>query len=135
MQKSIDLYMTPCYTINKLRDNKYLTYYHINKPIKRKEVIIMTTTNKTTNIKEVIKEIKEYQAMQEELKKQINELKEEAIEWLDENEIDEILTDEGKITYREVISKRFNSTQFKKDFADIYDEYTTQTSNMRFTCK
>ena len=93
------------------------------------------TTNTTTNIKDVIKEIKEYQAMQDELKKQINELKEEAIEWLDENELDEILTDEGKITYREVISKRFNSTAFKKDFADIYDEYTTQTSHMRFTCK
>lgn len=93
------------------------------------------TTNTTTNIKDVIKEIKEYQAMQDELKKQINELKEEAIEWLDENELDEILTDEGKITYREVISKRFNSTAFKKDFADIYDEYTTQTSNMRLTCK
>lgn len=95
----------------------------------------MTPTTNTTNIKDVIKEIKEYQAMQDELKKQINELKEEAIEWLDENELDEILTDEGKITYREVISKRFNSTAFKKDFADIYDEYTTQTSNMRFTCK
>ena len=95
----------------------------------------MTKTTNTTNIKEVIKEIKEYQAMQDELKKQINELKEEAIEWLDENELDEILTDEGKITYREVISKRFNSTAFKKDFADIYDEYTTKTSNMRFTCK
>lgn len=95
----------------------------------------MSKTTNTTNIKDVIREIKEYQAMQDELKKQINELKEEAIEWLDENEVDEILTDEGKITYREVISKRFNSTAFKKDFADIYDEYTTQTSNMRFTCK
>ena len=95
----------------------------------------MTPTTNTTNIKDVIKEIKEYQAMQDELKKQINELKEEAIEWLDENELDEILTDEGKITYREVISKRFNSTAFKKDFADIYDEYTTKTSNMIFTCK
>lgn len=95
----------------------------------------MTPTTNTTNIKDVIKEIKEYQAMQDELKKQINELKEEAIEWLDENELDEILTDEGKITYREVISKRFNSTAFNKDFADIYDEYTTKTSNMRFTCK
>ena len=95
----------------------------------------MTPTTNTTNIKDVIKEIKEYQAMQDELKKQINELKEEAIEWLDENQLDEILTDEGKITYREVISKRFNSTAFKKDFADIYDEYTTKTSNMRFTCK
>lgn len=95
----------------------------------------MAKTTNTTSIKDVIKEIKEYQAMQDELKKQIDELKEEAIEWLDENELDEILTDEGKITYREVISKRFNSTAFKKDFADIYDEYTTQTSNMRFTCK
>lgn len=94
-----------------------------------------TTNTTATNIKDVIKEIKEYQAMQDELKKQIDELKEEAIEWLDENELDEILTDEGKITYREVISKRFNSTAFKKDFADIYDEYTTKTSNMRFTCK
>lgn len=74
----------------------------------------MTPTTNTTNIKDVIKEIKEYQAMQDELKKQINELKEEAIEWLDENELDEILTDEGKITYREVISKRFNSTAFKR---------------------
>lgn len=90
---------------------------------------------KAININETIKAIKEYQAMQDELKQQINELKAEAIEWLDENELDEILTDEGKITYREVISKRFNSTAFKKDFADIYDEYTTQTSNMRFTCK
>ena len=95
----------------------------------------MSKTTNTPNIKDVIKEIKEYQAMQDELKKQIDELKEEAIEWLDENELDEILTDEGKITYREVISKRFNSTAFKKDFADIYDEYTTKTSNMRFTCK
>lgn len=95
----------------------------------------MSKTTNTTNIKDVIKEIKEYQSMQDELKKQIDELKEEAIEWLDENELDEILTDEGKITYREVISKRFNSTAFKKDFADIYDEYTTKTSNMRFTCK
>lgn len=127
--------MVPCYTINKLRDNKNLTYYHNKQTNKRKEVIIMTKTTNTANIKDVIKEIKEYQAMQDELKKQINELKEEAIEWLDENELDEILTDEGKITYREVISKRFNSTAFKKDFADIYDEYTTQTSNMRFTCK
>ena len=32
------------------------------------------TTNTPTNIKDVIKEIKEYQAMQDELKKQINEL-------------------------------------------------------------
>lgn len=76
----------------------------------------MTPTTNTTNIKDVIREIKEYQAMQDELKKQINELKEEAIEWLDENELDEILTDEGKITYREVISKKIQLNCFQKGF-------------------
>ena len=69
---------------------------------------------KTTNINEVIKEIKEYQDMQEALKVEIEKLKAEAIEYLNENEIDEYLCDEGKVTYREVLSNRFASTEFKK---------------------
>ena len=89
---------------------------------------------KTTNINEVIKEIKEYQAMQDELKRQIEALKAEAVEYLERNEIDEYMCDEGKVTYREVISSRFDSTSFKKDFADVYAEYSRKTSSMRFTC-
>ena len=89
---------------------------------------------KTTNINEVIKEIKEYQAMQDELKRQIEALKQEAVEYLESNEIDEYTCDEGKVTYREVISNRFDSTSFKKEFADIYAEYSKKTSSMRFTC-
>ena len=89
---------------------------------------------KTTNINEVIKEIKEYQAMQDELKRQIEALKAEAVEYLESHEIDEYMCDEGKVTYREFISSRFDSTSFKKDFADVYAEYTRKTSNMRFTC-
>lgn len=42
---------------------------------------------KTTNINAVIKEIKEYQQMQKDLEKQIDELKAEAIEYLNENEL------------------------------------------------
>ncbi len=86
------------------------------------------------NIISVIKEIKEYQKIQEELKAEIEKLKVEAIEYLNENAIDEYLCEDGKITYREVISNRFDSTSFKKDFLDIYKEYTKKTSSMRFTC-
>lgn len=43
----------------------------------------------TTNINEVIKELKEYQDMQDALKVEIEKLKAEAIEYLDQNEIDE----------------------------------------------
>lgn len=89
---------------------------------------------KNTNINEVIKEIKEYQAMQNQLKEELEKLKAEAIEYLNDNEIDEYMSDEGKVTYREVISNRFDSTSFKKDFGDVYKEYTKKTSSMRFTC-
>lgn len=86
------------------------------------------------SINEVIKEYKEYSELLEEAKKQLEVLKAQAVDYLNENEIDEVLTDEGKITYREVISKRFDSTSFKKDFADIYAEYQRTSSSMRFTC-
>lgn len=89
---------------------------------------------KETNIKRVISEIKEYQAMQDELKRQIDLLKNEAIEYLEEHEIDEYLCEEGKVTYREVISNRFASTEFKKVHEDLYKAFTKKTSSMRFTC-
>ena len=88
----------------------------------------------TTNINEVIKEIKEYQDMQEALKIAIEKLKAEAIEYLNENEIDEYMCEDGKVTYREVISNRFASTEFKKVHADLYEAFTKKTSSMRFTC-
>ena len=88
----------------------------------------------TTNINEVIKEIKEYQDMQEALKVEIEKLKAEAIEYLDQNEIDEYTCTDGKVTYREVISNRFASTEFKKVHADLYEAFTKKTSSMRFTC-
>lgn len=89
---------------------------------------------KNSNINEVIREIKEYQKMQEDLKAEIEKLKSEAIEYLDSNELDEYLCDDGKITYREVISNRFASTEFKKVHADLYEAFTKKTSSMRFTC-
>lgn len=86
------------------------------------------------SINEVIKEYKEYAELLEETKKQLEALKDEAIQYMSDNEVDEVLTTEGKVTYREVISKRFDSTAFKKDFADVYAEYTKPSSSMRFTC-
>lgn len=75
---------------------------------------------KTTNINEVIKELKEYQDMQESLKAEIEKLKAEAIEYLNENEIDEYINDNGtKVTYREVVSNRLPVLNLKK-FMLIY---------------
>lgn len=88
----------------------------------------------TTNMNEVIREIKEYNEMKKELDAQIEELKKQAIEYMSANGTDEVVTDSGKCTYRERISKRFATTEFKKLHKDLYDAFTTQTSAMYFTC-
>lgn len=92
----------------------------------------MNDTNKTMT--EIIREIREYQQMQDDLKTEVERLKAEAIDILQANGVDEFITDAGKVTYREVISNRFQTTEFKKAFADLYKTFTKPTSCMKFTC-
>ena len=96
---------------------------------KKEEVSIMTK-----RMNEIVKEYKEYAEMVEALKKEMDQLKEEAIEIMGEAHIDEFTCDEGKITYREVLTKRFASTEFKKLHLALYEAFLKQTSSMRFTC-
>ena len=89
---------------------------------------------KNHEINEIIRQIKEYQDLQEQIKAELELLKAEAIEYLNDEGIDEVLTDAGKITFREVISNRFDSTAFKRVHADLFAAFSKKTSNMRFTC-
>lgn len=85
-------------------------------------------------INATMKELAEYTALAADLKVQIESLQDEIKGYMAENGIDEVLAEDGtKAVWREVVSSRFNSTQFKKDFLDIYKAYTTQTSYKRFT--
>ena len=90
--------------------------------------------NNNHEINEIIRQIKEYQELQDQVKTQLEALKAEAIDYLNDENVDEILTDEGKITYREVISNRFDSTAFKRVHADLFASFSKKTSIMRFTC-
>ena len=90
--------------------------------------------NNKHEINEIIRQIKEYQDLQEQVKAELELLKAEAIDYLNENEIDEVLTDSGKITFREVISNRFDSTAFKRVHDDLYKAFCKQTTSTRFTC-
>lgn len=92
-------------------------------------------TNKTLkDMATIIREIKEYEELKKALAAEVDKLKDECIEWMEEQGLDEIVTDTGKVTYREVVSKRFDSTSFKKEYLKLYEEYLKQTTNMRFTC-
>lgn len=91
----------------------------------------MTTTTKT--IEQIIREMKEYEQMKKELQKELDELKDLAIQYLADIGSDEYSSDEGKITYREVLSKRFATTEFRKRYAELYLAFSHDTVNMRFT--
>ncbi len=94
----------------------------------------MKTTKTLKDMAAIIKDIKEYEEMKKSLSAEVEKLKAECIEWMSQQDVDEIVTDEGKVTYREVLAKRFNSTDFKKDYLALYEQYVRITSNMRFTC-
>lgn len=86
------------------------------------------------NINEVMKELATYTEMQEELKMQIEALQDEVKAYMTETGTDEVIGANGeKATWRGVISNRFDSTAFKKDFLDIYKEYCKRTKYKRFT--
>ena len=81
-----------------------------------------------------MKELATYTEMQEELKMQIEALQDEVKAYMTETGTDEVIGANGeKATWRGVISNRFDSTAFKKDFLDIYKEYCKRTEYKRFT--
>ena len=89
----------------------------------------------TKNINETMKELAEMTALLEETKALIEGLQDEVKEYMTENNIDEVITENGeKATWREVISNRFDSTAFKKsEWGELYKEFTKRTAYKRFT--
>ncbi len=89
---------------------------------------------RTSDINSILKELAEYTTLLDDLKAQIESLQDNVKEYMSENGVDEVVGDNGeKATFRIVVSSRFDSTSFKKDFMDIYKEYTKRTEYKRFT--
>ena len=77
-------------------------------------------------LKAIQEQIKELQADEEAIKDLIKEE-------LTSEGIEEILIDDYKIIYRDVISNRFDTTNFKKAHSDLYKQFTKQTMYKRLT--
>ena len=72
--------------------------------------------------------------LQEQLKAEIESLQDEVKLYMQETGQDEIITDDGiKCTWRQTISNRFMTTEFKKQFAELYKSFTKPTAYKRFT--
>lgn len=85
-------------------------------------------------INEVMKTIAEYARIAEEAQKIVDENKEVLKAYMAEAELTELIGDEHKATYKEVISNRFDSAAFKKaGHEDLYKAFTKPSASMRFT--
>lgn len=85
-------------------------------------------------INATMKELAEFTRLQDELTAQIDELKDQLKLYMAENDLDEILGENGEhAVWRKVISNRFDSTAFKKsEWGELYKEFTRPTETKPF---
>lgn len=90
-------------------------------------------TNELTIINNYINELKALEAQIKELEAECEATKDLIKEAMSLEGLDEIQTDNYKVTYRAVVSNRFDSTSFKKQHEALYKEFVKTTNYMRLT--
>lgn len=80
----------------------------------------------------IFKEMAQYRAIIAQAQKELDKLEAETKEYMTTHSLTELLGDEHKATYKEVVSNRFDSKAFKADHADMYELYKKPSTSMRF---
>ena len=78
-------------------------------------------------------EIKKLQVMQEELEAQLDTLKDEVKAEMVRQGVEKMLVGRYKVAYTKYASHRFDSTAFKTEHKDLYEQYTKKIEARRFT--
>ena len=93
--------------------------------------IITTATADTLEAKiESLKELEEFAA---EIKAEIDSLKDCIKAEMLAQDTDEMTVGKYIVRWTSVLSNRFDSTTFKREHADMYQQYTKQTASRRFS--
>lgn len=88
-------------------------------------------TNKDINAK--FKELAQYRLMEAEAKALKEAIEAEIKAYMEAENIESLIGDEHKATYKEVVSNRFDSKAFKADgYEDLYKAYQKPSASMRF---
>ncbi len=85
------------------------------------------------NLQNKVKELRELQRMAEELAAEISGIQDEIKAEMLTRGADEVITGEYKISWKEVISNRFDSKAFKEKYSDLYNQFTKTSTSKRFT--
>jgi predicted phage-related endonuclease len=80
-----------------------------------------------------VRELKELKVMAEELAAEITAIEDDVKAHMTAQGVDEIAVDVFKVRYKAVTSNRFDTTAFKATHAELYGQYTKQTTTRRFS--
>lgn len=80
-----------------------------------------------------VRELKELKALLDELNAEITAIEDEIKAEMTALNVEEMTVDVYKVRYKTVTSNRFDSTAFKATHADLYNQYTKQTTSRRFS--
>lgn len=86
----------------------------------------------TAEMSAKVRELRELKRMQEELSAEIESIQDSIKALMEEQKTDELSGADYKITWKTVISSRFDSTAFKKVEPELFAQYSKQTSSRRF---
>ena len=85
------------------------------------------------NINETMKELAQWQRMQEEAAAMVEALKDQIKEHMTAAGLEVLTGDEHKATFKTVSSSRIDTAALKKEHPDIAAQYTKTTETKRFT--
>lgn len=85
------------------------------------------------NINETMRELAQWQRMQEEAAAMVEALKDQIKEHMTAAGLEVLTGDEHKATFKTVISSRIDTAALKKGRPDIAEQYTKTTETKRFT--
>lgn len=84
------------------------------------------------DINAIMKELAQYNRIADETAAIIDGLKDKLKGYITENNLDELIGEEHKATYKEVVNNRIDTTALKSELPDIAKRYTKSTPSMRF---
>jgi len=90
----------------------------------------MTNRNE---LEKTIRELREMELMQKELEAEIEALKDTLKAALNEAHTEEMVIGTSIVRFTTVTTNRFDSTAFKKTYAELYKTFTKQTTSRRFS--
>ena len=80
-----------------------------------------------------VEQLREWEAILEEAQNEVEALRDCIKEQMLERETEELQVGAYIIRWTSVLSNRFDSTAFKKEYAELYKTYTKQVASKRFS--